>query len=175
MTNSDSAPPSYVEMYNAERDRWDCFPVDQPYQVQADETLLYRVLPNGINGPRLDDCPRLNAYVLLHQHLLIGIGYLPARYSGLQEHLCGYSASIILRRFVALPQQGRGCSAFLALTVQARPMAKQNESHQRPNFISPGLHLGHQIEIAMPCRRLGQCWMSTTSCSCVLAQVLELG
>lgn len=136
LTDGSLAPPSCVEVYNADRDRWDCLPIDQPYQVQAEETLLFRILPNGINGPRLEDCPRRNVYKH-HQYPQLEVRLLSlARMYILRGPPNISSESIIPRRREALLQQGKGGSALLALMLLEQRMATLNGFCQPPIRIS---------------------------------------
>ena len=51
-----------VETYDAIRGRWDCHSLDTIRQVERNDVVLFRKLPNGIGGPRmeLDNCPGLH-------------------------------------------------------------------------------------------------------------------
>ena len=49
-----------VELYNVERDGWDCPRLDTTHTVKTNEVLLFRLLPDGIHGRRLADCPQLD-------------------------------------------------------------------------------------------------------------------
>jgi len=48
-----------VEAYNRFQRRWDCHTLDTVQQVETGETLLFRKLPGGVTGPRLQNCPGL--------------------------------------------------------------------------------------------------------------------
>lgn len=50
-----------VETYDAVQGRWDCHSLDTIQQVERNDVVLFRKLPNGIGGPRmtLDNCPGL--------------------------------------------------------------------------------------------------------------------
>jgi len=52
-----------VETYNHFQKRWDCHTFDTIRQVETGETLLFRKLSGGIIGPRLQDCPGLDAEI----------------------------------------------------------------------------------------------------------------
>jgi hypothetical protein len=56
---------SHVETYDPQRDRWVCHRLDTIRQVEFGSVLLYRVLPDGILGPRLTlaACPGLAAEI----------------------------------------------------------------------------------------------------------------
>ena len=49
----------HAETWNGQNERWECHALDTMRTVETDAVLLYRLLPAGIGGDRLDNCPRL--------------------------------------------------------------------------------------------------------------------
>ena len=49
----------YAETWNAKDNRWETHTHETIRTVETGATLLYRLLPDGITGAQLDDCPGL--------------------------------------------------------------------------------------------------------------------
>jgi hypothetical protein len=50
----------HTETWNAQKEHWECHAEDTIRTVETEVVLLYRVLPAGIAGDRLHDCPQLS-------------------------------------------------------------------------------------------------------------------
>ena len=75
-------PGMRVETYDAVQGRWDCHSLDTIQQVERNDVVLFRKLPNGIGGPRmkLDNCPGLHEEIetLVSTTFMINYRHLPA-------------------------------------------------------------------------------------------------
>ena len=49
----------YMETWNAKDNQWETHTHETIHTVETGATLLYRLLPDGITGAQLDDCPGL--------------------------------------------------------------------------------------------------------------------
>jgi len=54
---------SRVETYNRHHKRWDCHSRDTIQQIETGDVLLFRKLPAGVTGPRLQACPGLDTEI----------------------------------------------------------------------------------------------------------------
>ena len=77
-----------VETYDAIRGRWDCHSLDTIRQVERNDVVLFRKLPNGIGGPRmeLDNCPGLREEIENLKHSKLGQSHLVTTASSPRKH-----------------------------------------------------------------------------------------
>lgn len=78
---------SVVETWQPICSDWEIHATNAVRQVTTDVVLLYRVIPNGIKGDRLQDCPRLDKYLAEQEGSARHAGQKRRRVDGVDEEI----------------------------------------------------------------------------------------
>lgn len=163
---------SVVETWQPLCSDWEIHQTNAVRQVTTDVVLLYRVMPNGIMGDRLQDCPRLDEYIAEQNVSACHAGQKRSRVDAVDEEigveLKKKSIGLVERRPHApigrrsvsrtashrSTSQNSRTSSHRSLSQTSRPMLDSTSQHSGSRTVSQAISTDHPTTSTHPSHSL---------------------